>query len=103
VDAQRHRLARRFCGALVDLANRAATGGDQARSAEWWRRAAEVDPLDSQVALDVVHALAAAGNPGGALRHALQHIERLRAELGVAPDARLSRLVERLRAEAPPP
>lgn len=89
-DAQRHRLARRLCAAYVDLANR--TG-----SAEWWQRAAEVDPLDSQIALDVVQALATAGNRGGALRHAQQHIERLREELGVAPDLRLVQLMERLR------
>jgi len=102
VDAQRHRLARRLCAAHVALANAAAARGDQAGSAEWWGRAAEVDPLDSQIALDVVHALTAAGNTGGALRHAVQHIKRLRQELGVAPDARLARLVEQLRAGTPP-
>jgi len=36
-EAQRHRLARRLCAALVDLANAAAKRGEQARSAEWWR------------------------------------------------------------------
>ena len=96
-EAQRHRLARRLCAALVDLANAAAARGEQARSAEWWRRAAEVDPLDSQIALDVVQALAATGNRGGALHHAQQHAERLRKELGVAPDVRLVQLMERLR------
>ena len=97
VDAQRHRLARRLCAAYIELANAAATRNDQARSAEWWRRAAEVDPLDSQIALDLVGALAAAGNRGGALRHAQQHIAALREELGVAPDPRLIQLTERLR------
>lgn len=89
-DAQRHRLARRLCAAYVDLAN-------QTGSAAWWQRAAEVDPLDSQIALDVVQALAAAGNRGAALRHAQQHAERLSEELGVAPDRRLVQLMERLR------
>src|SRR2546422_3991733 len=92
-DAQRHRLARRLCAACVDLANVSATRGDQARSAEWWRRAAEVDPLDSQIALDLVQALAAAGNRGGALDHARQHAERLHEELGVTPDPRIVQLV----------
>lgn len=101
-DAQRHRLARRFCAALLDLAKAAAAKGDQTGSAEWWRRAAEVDPLDSQIALDVVQALAAAGNAAGALRHALQHSERLRDELGLAPDPRLLQLMERLRSGASP-
>lgn len=99
-ELQRHRLARRLCAAYIDLANAAAAKGDPARSAEWWRCAAEVDPLDSQIALDVVGALAAAGNRGGALQHAQQHIERLRDELGVAPDPRLAQLMERLRAGA---
>jgi len=92
-EAQRHRLARRLCGALVDLANAAAARGEQAPSAEWWRRAAEVDPLDSQIALDLIQALAAAGNRGGALHHARQHAERLREELGVTPDPRIVQLV----------
>jgi DNA-binding SARP family transcriptional activator len=97
-DGQRHRLARRLCAACVDLANVSATRGDQVRSAEWWRRAAEVDPLDSQIALDLIQALAAAGNRGGALHHARQHAERLHEELGVTPDPRIVRLVEQLRA-----
>lgn len=101
-DGQRHRLARRLCAALVGLASRAAAAGDQVSSAEWWQRAAEVDPLDSQIVLDMVQALAAAGNPGGAVRHAMQHIERLREELGVAPDARLLELTDRLRAGGAP-
>jgi DNA-binding SARP family transcriptional activator len=99
-DTQRCRLARRLCIAYVDLANAAAGRGDQTRSAEWWRRAAEVDPLDSQMAFDVVQALAAAGNAGGALRHGLHHSERLRDELGLAPDQRLVQLLERVRAAA---
>lgn len=97
VDEQRHRLARRLCAAYVALANASVANGEQARSAEWWRRAAEIDPLDSQIALDVVQALAAAGNRGGALHHAQQHCDRLRRELGVAPDPRLVQLMERLR------
>lgn len=100
VDEQRHRLARRLCAAYVALANASAANAEQARSAAWWQRAAEVDPLDSQIALDVVQALDAAGNRGGALRHAQQHSQRLREELGVAPDPRLVQLMERLRVGA---
>ena len=101
-DLERHRLARRLSGAQVGLANAAAARGDQAGAAEWWRRAADIDPLDSQIALDVVQALAAAGNTAGALRHALQHGERLHHELGLAPDPRLILLTERLRCGASP-
>jgi len=101
VDTQRHRLARRLCAAYVDLANAAGASGDSSRAAEWWRRAAEVDPLDSRVAMDVAQALSDAGNPGGALRHVLAHIERLDRELALPPDPDLVRLVRRLRAATP--
>jgi DNA-binding SARP family transcriptional activator len=98
VDEQRDRLARRLCAACVDLATQAAAQGAPDRSAQWWRRAADIDPLDSQIALSVVQALAAMGNPAGAMRHAQLHRERLRDELGIAPDARLEAFVGRLQS-----
>jgi DNA-binding SARP family transcriptional activator len=101
VDAQRHRLARRLSDAFVALATAAAARGNQSGSAEWWRRAVEADPLDSQLALDLVQALVASGNPSGALRYAQQHLERLRNELGLEADPRLVHLAERLRSGAP--
>jgi len=101
-EAQRDRLARRLCAAYVELAHGAARQGAGARSAEWWRRAADIDPLDSEIAINVVEALAAMGNLAGAIRHAQLHGERLRNELGMAPDARLEACVARLRtADAP--
>jgi DNA-binding SARP family transcriptional activator len=97
---QRRRLARRLCGACVELATAAAAQGAPDRSAQWWRRAADIDPLDSQIAISVVEALAAMGNPAGAIRHAQLHRERLRDELGIAPDASLETLVARLSRRA---
>ena len=96
VEGERDRLARRLCTACVELATAAAAQGVPDRSAQWWRRAADIDPLDSQIAISVVEALAAMGNSAGAIRHAQRHRERLRDELGIAPDARLEALVARL-------
>lgn len=101
VDGQRGRLAGRLRDAYVELAKTAALQGALDRSAHWWQHAADVDPLDSQIALCVAEALASLGNVAAAIRHAQQHAERLRGELGVAADARLERLVARLRARSP--
>lgn len=98
VDDQRDRLARRLCAAYIDLATAAATQGEREQSTQWWQRAADIDPLDSLIAIHVVEALAAMGNPAGALRHAQLHRDRLRDQLGIVPDARFEALVARLRA-----
>jgi two-component SAPR family response regulator len=82
---------------LTTLAGRAAAAGDHAAAVGWRRRAAELDPLDSTLALELVRTLAAAGDRPGALRHARQHAEMLTNQLGVPPDERLIQLVEDLR------
>lgn len=97
VDVQRERLAGRMRAACRSLATTARAGGDHASAADWWRRAAAVDPLDSQVAVEVIQELTALGNRAAALAHAESHVERLRRELGVTPDARMQALIERLR------
>lgn len=97
VDVQRERLAGRMRAACRSLATAARAGGDHAAAADWWRRAAAVDPLDSQVAIEVIQELTALGNRAAALAHAESHVERLRRELGVNPDARMQALIERLR------
>jgi DNA-binding SARP family transcriptional activator len=101
--AQRDRLAQRLCAAYVALAHAAAAEGAAERSAQWWRRAADIDPLDSQLAFGVVQALVASGNRAGAIRHAQLHGERLRAELGITPDPRLEALVAQIRSAEPTP
>jgi DNA-binding SARP family transcriptional activator len=102
VEGERHRLARRIRDAYVDLAKAAMVEGARDRSAQWWHRAADLDPLDSEIAINLVEALAAMGNRAGAIRHAQLHHDRLRDELGIAPDQRLEALVARLRADDTP-
>jgi len=101
VEATRARLARRMCGACVDLARAAAAAGDAPVATDWWRRAAAVDPLDGRIAYEVVGALAAAGNLSGALRYAEDHRQRLDRELGVPPDPALLALIAQLRGDGP--
>ncbi|MDQ3427736.1 MAG: protein kinase, partial [Gemmatimonadota bacterium] len=69
---------------------------------QWWRRLAALDPLNSRVALELMGALAAAGNPAGALQHARVYETMMREELGTGPDPAVSALVSRLRAGSAP-
>jgi DNA-binding SARP family transcriptional activator len=55
-----------------------------------------LDPLDSSVAVALAEALVGAGDRPGAIRHARQHAELLRQQLGVPPDPRLTRLISQL-------
>src|SRR5437870_4552598 len=100
VEAARRRLRDRATAALERLATQAAAGGDQRGAVAWWRRLAALDPLNSHVALGLMKGLAAAGDRAGALQAARVHESLLREEVGVALDAAVADLTERLRAEA---
>ena len=85
-----------FGRTLTTLAEHAGKDGNDSRAVTWWRRAAELDPLDSNIALALVRALTQAGDRSGALRHARQHAEALDQQLGVPPDPRLTDLMRQL-------
>lgn len=97
VETQRDRLASRMRAACRSLATAARAASDHGGAADWWQRAAAVDPLDSQVAAEVTQELEALGNRAAALAHAESHVERLRQDLGVEPDPQLRALIARLR------
>jgi DNA-binding SARP family transcriptional activator len=97
VEDERDRLARRCAQALGALASGAAAAHDYSAAAEWWRRATELNPYDSETAIRLVEACVATGNRAAALRYGQRHTERLRSELGVEPDTRVVRLIEALR------
>ena len=97
---ERARLARLAHGAIERLARGAAARGDPEVAAGWWHRLAALDPLNGQVALGLMEALAAAGNGAAALRHARVHEALLREELGAPPDPRVAALAARLRTPA---
>jgi DNA-binding SARP family transcriptional activator/Flp pilus assembly protein TadD len=98
-ESERQRLARLYTRALESLAEGHENAGDLRSAVQWWQRLAAEDPYNSGVALRLMRALAAAGNPAGAIRHARLHETFLRQELEIGPDAEVLELAERLRAE----
>jgi DNA-binding SARP family transcriptional activator/TolB-like protein len=97
-EAERERCAREFAQVLETLAEDREREDDSCGAVEWWRRLAAHDPYSSRVALRLMHALEAAGDRGGALRHARAHAALMREALEVEPDAEVSALAERLRS-----
>lgn len=97
-DDERARLARRFHDALEALAVEATLRGDPAAAGRWWRLLAELDPLGGRQALGIVSSLLALGDRPSALRHADAYRTLLAAELGLAPDAELEKLIATIRA-----
>jgi DNA-binding SARP family transcriptional activator len=72
-ERERSRLAHLYRNALERLALAARETGDARRAVDWWRRLAAADPLSSRVAVELMTALAAAGDPEAALQHARVH------------------------------
>ncbi|HEX3235912.1 MAG TPA: BTAD domain-containing putative transcriptional regulator, partial [Gemmatimonadales bacterium] len=102
-DGKRALLARRYVQALEQLAEREMRGGDPVRAVDWWARLSREDPYNSRIALRYMQALEAAGDRGGALRHADAHSDLLRLELNAVPEGEVVALAERLRLESRAP
>jgi TolB-like protein/DNA-binding SARP family transcriptional activator len=99
LDAERARLGQLHAAALQSLATACEARGQFADAATWWRKLATHDPYSGHVTLRLMHALEAAGDRAGALRHARVHAALLREEYDTEPDLEVSALAERLRAE----
>lgn len=97
IEQERDRLARSYHGVLESLASAATASGEHDRAVDWWRRAATLDPYSSRVALQLMRALAAAGNRPGALQHAQIHSALVRSDFGTEPDAAILDYVEQLK------
>ena len=100
IDTERERIATDYGQGLMEAAESREAVGDFAGAAVWWRRLAAHDPYSSQVALRLMHALAASGDSAAAVRHAAVHTAVLREQLDVAPSSDVTALVERLRRTA---
>src|SRR3989449_11036304 len=98
-DDQRRRLAERCAQAFGLLAAAAAT---QRQAVEWWRRAAELKPYDTDTVLRLATAWVAIGDRAAAVRCAQQHADLLRSELDLPPDASVVRMIDQLRAGSAP-
>jgi len=98
VDAERQRIARSLEKALETLAEEAATAGDHTGAVDWWGRLAAHDPLNSRIAVRLVEAMLAAGDPAHAIRLAQDHANLLEAELGIEPPPDFREVLGLLRA-----
>jgi DNA-binding SARP family transcriptional activator/TolB-like protein len=103
VEARRSAYAHRFAEALETLAARAVKAGRHREAVASWRKLAALDPLNVRYCVGLMESLSASGDPAGALRHARVFEELVRQDLGVAPDARVTALAERLRRQPAAP
>lgn len=97
-NVQRDRLRRAWSKAVEEVAERAATRGDDAGAVDWWRLLAADDPTNSRIALRLMNTLAASGERAAAIRHAQIHATRLREDVGVEPHPDIEGLAEFLKA-----
>jgi DNA-binding SARP family transcriptional activator/tetratricopeptide (TPR) repeat protein len=99
IEDSRAHLARRYALALESLARAASRSGSATEAVEAWRRRAALEPLDAGVAMELMKALAAAGDRPGAFRHAAVHATLLRAEFNAPADLAVEALAERMHQE----
>jgi DNA-binding SARP family transcriptional activator/TolB-like protein len=98
LETERARLAGRYAKALEAVAQEREAAGDFEGSVTWLRVLAGRDPYDSRLALRLMRALAAAGDPAGAVQHARVHEALLREELDIPPDTEVAAFVRRLQS-----
>ena len=99
LDRERDRLATLYEGSLRSLAAEAERQASTEAAVKWWRRLAAHNPYSGDIAVGLMRALEAAGDHGGAIRHATNHETLLREELGAEPDPAVVAVSERLKAE----
>lgn len=97
LDHRRGEFAHAYERVLEWLAERHTAHGRLREAAECWRRLAEREPLNARIAVRLMEALQADGDPAGALQHARFHSALLAAELGAPPDPAVLRAAARLR------
>jgi DNA-binding SARP family transcriptional activator/TolB-like protein len=98
LESERDRLARRYARALRTMAEAAADTGDWQEAVTLLRRLTAHDPYTSEVALQLMVALDAAGDRVGAIAHAEAHATLLRREFQMEPDAAVTEFAVRLRS-----
>jgi TolB-like protein/DNA-binding SARP family transcriptional activator/Tfp pilus assembly protein PilF len=96
-ERERERLAAAYDGVLEALAEEAESSNDHRGAAERWKARASRDPYDSRIALRLMQALEASGNPAAALQQAALHERLLQTEIGVGAPPAIAALAERLR------
>lgn len=93
----RRMLAERAAIAFEHLAEEATKVGDLTAAIHWRKRCLDLDALNTKAAIQLIEAMAEAGDRTGALRVAQLHETILRSELDVEPDLAFRELVAKLR------
>jgi TolB-like protein/DNA-binding SARP family transcriptional activator/Flp pilus assembly protein TadD len=101
VEGERARLAGRYVQAMEALAVERESVGDVNAAVTLWRRLVARDLYSSRLSLRLMRAMAAAGDPAGAVQHARLHESLLREELDVAPDPQITAFVRQLQSVTP--
>jgi len=97
-ESMRSRLAARYARALETFAEEREGAGDHATAVAIWRKLAARDLFSSRVALRLMRALAASGDPAAAVQHARLHERLLHDELGITPDPQIAEFVARMQS-----
>jgi adenylate cyclase len=100
VDEKRVDLEREYRKALEMLARHAVASDDSTSVAHWCGRLAQSDPLNAQVIIRYMKALARNGDRAEAIRVGQAYQVRLRQELDVEPDSSVIAAIARLRSPA---
>lgn len=98
IDGVRDRCSRLYARALQTMAQDSEAARDFTSAVAWYRKLASHDPLSSRAALGLMQALAAAGEPESALRHARVYETLSREELGAPPAPAITAFVKELQA-----
>ncbi|HET9294546.1 MAG TPA: BTAD domain-containing putative transcriptional regulator [Gemmatimonadales bacterium] len=101
MEEERTHLSHRYAELLERLARVAGEAGNPAAAVAWWRRRAATDPLNARVTVELMRALAVAGERHAAVQQARIYEALLAEELSLEPDAEVLRYAEELR-RAPP-
>ena len=101
-ESQRSRLATEYRTALERLARDATRTENHTNAIKWWSQLAAADPLSSRIAVELMEALASAGDSASALAHFRIHEAATHTELGSAPDKSVISVADRLRASSAP-
>ena len=99
IETQRSQRARAHARLVERLAASAEARNDLAAAARWWQARVALDPLDTPATIELLGALAAAGNPAEALRLARVHEALVHEELDAHPGPEWRAAVDTVRAE----
>ena len=100
LDERRSELTHAYIGALLTFAAQQEEAGDVHGRARTCLRLVAADPYSGAYVRMLMHALAAAGDRAGAIRHASEHARRLHVDLDLEPDREIVALAEQLRSAA---